>query len=493
MKSTYDSFFRPIQPLSREGDVVILGVSNRFAREWLEKRYGSSLRSMLATNLGAPDLHIRFVISAGEVKPALGDADAVGATPPESETKPAPSPRQPKSRAQHVSHPAIPAELTLPLNPRLTFANFVVGRNNLFAAAGAEAVANSPGVAYNPLFLYGGYGLGKTHLLQAIAHRILDEHPGVRIAYISGESFMNGYIAALRDKRSEEFRAVYRSIDVFLVDDIQSIAGKEHTKEEFFHTFNTLHQLGKQIVLTSDRSPRELRMMDERLKSRFECGLIADVAPPDLEMRVAILHKKAALDGFSIADDVLLYMANRIQSNIRTLEGALTRLKLCAGLSNIPVTRQLASDVLEQYFVDSPLCPGRQSASDDCATTTGLRAMPLPPLVAQLNEPARRSEENFAEIVRVVAAHFGIAPAAIAGEGSARASRRKEAVVARQIAIYLARERTDLAVNTLAHLFGDVSHSAISHAHRKMNESLRSDNRILTVIQEIASELPQAR
>ncbi len=494
-KSSYESFFRATRPLSFEENVVVLGAPSRFAREWLEKRYSGTLRDMLRTNLGEPQVQLRFVLSTTDHKPALlaGSEDAPSIDAVAAETLPEKPKVAKKSAAvEKVQQKPLPPELTIPLNDKFTFDTFVTGRSNRLAHAGAVAVADAPGLTYNPLFLYGQPGLGKTHLMHAIGHQIRQNRPEARIAYISGESFTNSYVTALRERRFDEFRSIYRNVDVWLVDDIQTIAGKEHTKEEFFHTFNTLHQMNRQIVISSDRSPRELRMMDERLRSRFECGLIADVAPPELEMRVAILQKKAEVEGVPIPEDVLVYMANLIQSNIRALEGALVKLMAYASLFHSPVTKQLASDVLGSYFVDKRPMPHieGQFTVDDGDGPGGLRALPIPQSIRMLSEPSQfGGGPEFDHIVQTVASYFAVDPAQLAGDGSATAARKRELAVPRQIAIYLTRERTSIPVVELARLFGAVSHSAVSHAHRKMVKQLQEHTNTLTQVTEISSRL----
>ena len=514
-KSSFESFFKATRPLALDHQTVVLGAPSRFAREWLEKRYGDTLRSLLEQHLGRSPLMLRFVLTSPDARPLLGEkppileqdrhTDASAGTEQNLFGEMLPASPQPGKAAVGkgkrspdalvpIVRAALPPELTMPLNEKYTFDNFVVGKSNRLAHAGAQAVAESVGKVYNPLFLYGGPGLGKTHLMHAIGHRIQDTWPEARIAYISGESFTNSYIAALRDRKSESFRQVYRSVNVWLVDDIQTIAGKEHTKEEFFHTFNTLHQSNKQIILSSDRSPRELRMMDERLRSRFECGLIADIAPPELEMRVAILHKKALLEGLRIPDEVLFYMANLIQSNIRSLEGALIKIMATASLSKIPVTKQLASDVLGAYFVERrPMVPQSSDIEGEWnrEENSPLRSLPMPPLIARLNAPFGGNGDmvNFERIVEAVAEHFGLDARLLAGEGSVVASRRREVAPARQYAIYLAREKTNLPVTEIAGLFGGLSHSAVSHAHKKMLKALQEDPKTALTLREILSKL----
>ncbi len=328
-----------------------------------------------------------------------------------------------------------------------------------------------------------------THAMHAIGHQIRLALPQARVAYVSGEMFTNHYVAAIRDKRTEDFRRAYRNVDVWLVDDIQTLASKEQTKEEFFHTFNVLHQMNKQIVLTSDRSPRELKAMDERLWSRFECGLVADIAPPELEMRQAILQKKAVLESMLISDEVIAFMANLIQSNIRALEGALIKLMAYASLTRSPVTKQLASDVLTGYFVDRP--PSREPVSahpeDHAAASFGLLSSPalLPPRVGAAGHAVDR-------IIGAVAHQTGVETEAIltGGGRSNRASRLSgDAGFARQVAMYLAKEMGGVPMSTLASAFGLKSHTAIAHAHARLQKEMEDDPQILSLISRIRLEI----
>ncbi len=310
-----------------------------------------------------------------------------------------------------------------------------------------------------------------THLMHAIGHQVRLALPQARVAYVSGETFTNHYVAALRDKRTEDFRRAYRSVDVWLVDDIQTIASKEQTKEEFFHTFNTLHQMNRQIVITSDRSPRELRTMDERLRTRFEGGLIADIAPPELEMRMAILQKKAILDNLRIPDEVIAYMANLIQSNIRALEGALIKLMAYASLAKSPVTKQLASDVLSSYFVER------------------LPSSSLPLASAHPDDyPASRPSAGptVDQIVDAVAAQMGIEPELILTGGARSARRGKgDAGYARQVAMYFVKEMSGVPMTTLAAAFGLKSHTAIVHAHARLRDDMTTDPEVLALLTRI--------
>jgi len=507
-RQTIDNWLRPLKPLSLQSSIVVLGAPSSFAREFAEKKYAQILAQHLAQYLDLPSVQVRFVISTPEVQPLLGEKPLSlqqAASPLPSGLRsteallPAPASALPAlPSAPEGNSPAgssgsrNPFSLELaasPLNPRYTFDNFVVGKSNRLAHAGALAVANAPGTMYNPLFLYGSPGLGKTHAMHAIGHQIRLALPQARVAYVSGEMFTNHYVAAIRDKRTEDFRRAYRNVDVWLVDDIQTLASKEQTKEEFFHTFNVLHQMNKQIVLTSDRSPRELKAMDERLWSRFECGLVADIAPPELEMRQAILQKKAILESMLISDEVIAFMANLIQSNIRALEGALIKLMAYASLTRSPVTKQLASDVLTGYFVDRS--PSREPVSarpeDHMAAALGLPspAIFIPPHVGAAGHAVDR-------IIGAVANQTGVDTEAIlAGGGrSNRASRLSgDAGFARQVAMYLAKDMGGVPMSTLASAFGLKSHTAIAHAHARLQKELEEDPQILSLISRIKLEI----
>ena len=366
----------------------------------MEKRHGLLIGSILEEILDR-DVRLTFGLSpreegagppkgrrAQDAGESADKASLFDAGTAEAEAHPLPAPAAPgvlrpapshaPARAMQASKATSAADRAdlASLTPRYTFENFIVGSSNRLAHAGARAVAQTPGEVYNPLFLYGTPGLGKTHLMHAIGNQITQAQGGdsSRVAYISGESFTSNFVTSLREHKSEEFRRRWRNVDVWLVDDIQFIAGREHTKEEFFHTFNALYQSGKQIVISSDRSPKELRAMDERLRSRFECGLIADIASPDLETRLAILHRKAETERTRIPDEVLLYMARLVQSNIRTLEGALVKIIACASLQNSPVTTQLASEILERYYISAGVGDANEGEQNDREGESGATA-----------------------------------------------------------------------------------------------------------------------
>ncbi|MGI4790613.1 MAG: chromosomal replication initiator protein DnaA, partial [Janthinobacterium lividum] len=484
-KQTIDNWLRPLKPLSYSalptGSVVVLGAPSSFAREFAEKKYAQTLTQLLTQYLDAPDIQIRFVISTPDVQPLFGEkplplqqaAAPLSSTMTGESGLPIPAQSAEAARAfepvfdgsssgAKSSRNPFALELSAsPLVPRYTFDNFVVGKSNRLAQAGAVAVSQSPGATYNPLFLYGSPGLGKTHLMHAIGHQIRLSLPQARVVYVSGEMFTNHYVTAIRDKRTEDFRRAYRNVDVWLVDDIQTLASKEQTKEEFFHTFNALHQMNKQIVLTSDRSPRELRAMDERLWSRFECGLVADIAPPELEMREAILQKKAVLENLAIPDEVIAFMANLIQSNIRALEGALIKLMAYASLARSPVTKQLASDVLSSYYVERitprEMAVREQAARDLASAHPEDHRLPessLDPALLVTSRPAMSAGgPNVDRIIESIASQMGVTSALIVAGGgrSNRATRlHGDANFARQIAMYVTKELGGVPLSTLA-------------------------------------------
>jgi chromosomal replication initiator protein len=484
-KPTFEAHIRTLKPLSmaeeqerdRPVTVVTLGVPSVFTREWVEKRHAALIASLLEEAIDR-DVRLKFVLCAKERVVEKSAASMVAEPLPPGPRAPL-APPAPTPRPQPTSLPAAPEprgarserrETPSPaLNGRYTFDAFVVGPTNRLAHAGAQAVAQAPGQVYNPLFLYGPPGLGKTHLMHAIGNQIVQQVGSERVAYFSGEAFASHYIASLREQRADEFRRRWRSVDVFLVDDIQFIAGKEHTKEEFFHTFNALYQTGKQIVISSDRSPRELRTMDERLRSRFECGLIADIAPPDLETRLAILHRKAETEQMRIPDEVLLYMARLVQSNIRTLEGALVKLIAYASMAGSPVTTELAADILERYYISAGFGENRPDAT--------------PEPMRRGTSPLPRNGDGgiTAEIVqRVVARRFGLAPDALTGK-----RRDREIAHARQIAMHLMRELTEMSLPGIGQLFGGRDHSTVAHACDRIRSLLPFDDDLRTLVEDL--------
>lgn len=411
------------KPLALHDDVLILAVPNRFARSYIQERMADQLRNVLAVCLER-DVRLELVI------PPDADHDTA-----EEEEKPQDLPAE-----QEAAHA---------LNPRYTFDTFVVGSGNRLAHAASLAVAAAPGRAYNPFFIYGGVGLGKTHLMHAIAHHILQQDRGARVVYVTSEKFTNELITAIREGRQSEFRHRYRDVDVLLIDDVQFIAGKETTQEEFFHTFNTLHESRRQIVLSSDRPPKDIPTIEERLRSRFEWGLISDIQPPDLETRIAILQKKAQIESFTVPDEVLQYIAERIPHNIRELEGALIRLVAYCAIHRRPPTLPVAEDALKDVL---PCLPQRQVS-------------------------IRRIQE-------VVAEYFGITVLDLKVR-----RRTRDIAFPRQVAMYLARSLTDTSLPQIGEHFGGRDHTTVLHACTKISQSIEQDPQLAATISDLRKRI----
>ncbi|MEI6814931.1 MAG: chromosomal replication initiator protein DnaA [bacterium] len=435
---TYSAWFGRANARSLTTETLEVEVPNEFVRGWISGHFMDLVTSAAATVNGTP-LEVSIVVG-GE------NAPVPAAVEPEDS--------QPAIATPAVERPvAIPAsaraERVAPLNRNATFDTFVIGPSNRFAHAAALAVAESPSQAYNPLVIHGSTGLGKTHLLQAIAHYVTTSTPDMTACYVTCEAFTNDFIEALREKRIEQFKNRYRTYDVLLVDDIQFLSGREGIQEEFFHTFNTLHESGSQIVLSSDRPPREIARLEDRLRSRFEWGLITDVQPPDLETRIAILRKKASRDGITIDDpEVLAAIAMRVQTNIRELEGALTRGVAFAMLNGEPLTVELVRDVLSsQYPEDSR------------------------PVTVE-------------SVQRVVAEYFSLSIEEL------RSERRTQTIVfPRQVAMYLSRELTDMSLPRIGQLFGGRDHTTIHYGHDKIAKRIKEDRSLYNLVQELTATI----
>jgi chromosomal replication initiator protein len=410
------TWFAPTRQLSLEGTPELgarltVGVPSRVFADWISARHASLLASE-AAQAGFPGLSIRF----------------------ESDAPDAPAPKE-----SPVSSPTVQPGLVL--NPRFTFDTFVVGSSNQFAHAAARAVAETPSRSYNPLFLYGGVGLGKTHLMHAIAHEVLRRSPGMHVFYLSAERFLNELINALRFEKMHEFKRRYRELDVLLMDDVQFIAGKDSTQEEFFHTFNALHDAQKQIVVTSDALPKEIPTLEERLRSRFEWGLIADIQPPDLEMKVAIIRKKAATEKIEVPNDVALFIAGTVKSNIRELEGRLNRVLAFSSLTGRPLSVELARETLRDIV-----------GSED-------------------------TRVNPSEVLKIVAAHYGLRVSDMKAKSNA-----KPIAFPRQVAMYLCRRLTSLSYPEIGRLFNDKHHSTVMHSVEKIERLVEDDANFRKVI-----------
>lgn len=425
-RPSFESWIKPVVPLSFEDGIAVLGTPSRFAKHWLEAKHFQEIKALLEAELGQG---IRLVLRQASEHQSTAVHDS--------------QPQAKRSRAAD-DDPA-----TVPLNPRYDFDSFVVGPCNRLAQATAFAVSEKPSGTYNPLFIYGRAGLGKTHLLHAIGLATKRNFPELRVAYIRGETFTFQYVTALREHRISEFRRRYRNVDLWLVDDVQFLVGKERTVEEFFHTYNALYDSAKQVVLSSDRAPKDLEL-DARLLSRFECGMITDIVPPDLETRMAILQEKAARELMVLPDDVAAYVANLIRNNVRQLEGALIKLHAYAALMKTPVTKELAEDVLGGYF----------SEADE--------RLPLDPGLVQL----------------AVSRKFQISVDDLVGT-----RRNQEIVLPRQVAMYLSRELTSASLPCIGRAFGGKDHSTVLHSIQKVQKLLGSDERLAEIVTELSAEL----
>ncbi|WP_119675144.1 chromosomal replication initiator protein DnaA [Deinococcus sp. RM] len=419
----YHTWFAPVKNLGVQDGSLVLGVRNSFAQEWFRKNYLRLLEDALRS-LGAQDPQVSF-----QVLPAAQDALLLPSDPP-----PPPSVPAPRAAAPTFT------ENRKVLNPKYTFENFVVGPNNNLAHAAALAVAESPGKAYNPLFIYGDVGLGKTHLMHAVGHYMLERFPGKRVEYVSTESFTNDLINAIRDDKMTQFRNRYRSVDLLLVDDIQFLAGKERTQEEFFHTFNALYENHKQIILSSDRPPKDIQTLEGRLRSRFEWGLITDIQSPEYETRVAILKMNAEHNRIDIPQEVLELIARQVTSNIRELEGALMRVVAFSSLNNVPFSRAVAAKALSNVFAPQEV------------------------------------KVEMMDVLRQVASQFNMPPDVIRGSGRVR-----EVVQARQVAQYLIRELTDHSLPEIGQFFGR-DHSTVMHAISKVSEQMGKDSELTSTV-----------
>ena len=439
------AFIRLARPLGLFDGTLLLAVGNDLTKEYLEARMRTEVTQALSEAIGR---EARFAVS---VDPDLDDQATPTATPVTAATTPAPSSRHstfpPPARHDTRRPPAEPARL----NPKYVFETFVPGASNRFAHAAALAVAEAPAKAYNPLFIYGNSGLGKTHLLHAIGHYAQSLYPAIRVRYVNSEEFTNDFINSIGEGKAGAFQRRYREVDVLLIDDIQFLQGKEQTMEEFFHTFNTLHNANKQVVITSDLPPKQLNGFEDRMRSRFEWGLITDVQPPDLETRIAILRKKAGNEGLRAPDDVLEHIASKISSNIRELEGALIRVTAFANLNRQQVDLSLAEIVLKDLITD-----------DDSAVITATT------------------------VIGQTAMYFGLTIEDLCGS-----SRSRVLVTARQIAMYLCRELTDLSLPKIGQAFGGRDHTTVMHANRKIRELMAERRSIYNQVTELTNRIKQ--
>jgi chromosomal replication initiator protein len=441
-ETTYDRWFGEAQPRSFDSGRLVVEVPNDFTREWIEGHF-LDLVTRAAAERAPSGTVVSFTVGerVQTRSPAQAEPAGVEGAPPVATAPPAPTHR----------------ESEIELNPKYTFDLFVIGSSNRFAHAAALAVAEAPAQAYNPLFIYGGTGLGKTHLLQAIGHYVRQHSRRLTTRYVTSETFMNEFIDAVRDRgaRIEGFKRRYRNYDVLLVDDIQFIEGKERIQEEFFHTFNSLYEGGAQIVLSSDRSPREIATLEERLRSRFEWGLLTDIQAPDLETRIAILRKRVDTEVLAVEDtEVLTFIAGRVSANIRELEGALTRVVAFSSLTDRPLTVELAEDVLRDVYPQGEAAP----------------------------------EVTIPWIQEAVSQRFGVTL-------EERVSPRRSQAVAypRQVAMYLSRELTDASLPMIGKQFGGRDHTTVIHAKDKITRLIREDRSVYNLVQELTARIKQAR
>ncbi|MBZ4652977.1 MAG: chromosomal replication initiator protein DnaA [Peptococcaceae bacterium] len=426
-RPSFETWLKSTHLISLEDNHLMIGVPNEFAKDWLENRYYSLIKSK-AENVLNREVKLSFVIP-GQEHEIKGKLE--------------------KHRPAMKSSFQLDDFSGMTLNPKYTFDTFVVGNSNRFAHAASLAVAEAIAKAYNPLFIYGGVGLGKTHLMHAIGHYALEHHKNSRVMYVSSEKFTNELINAIRDDKTVDFRNKYRNIDVLLVDDIQFLAGKERTQEEFFHTFNALHEANKQIILSSDRPPKDIPTLEDRLRSRFEWGLITDIQPPDLETRIAILRKKSEIENLDVPNEVMVYIANKIQSNIRELEGALIRVIAYSSLSNREITMELCMDALKDIITDSR----------PKLITAGL-------------------------IQSKVSEFFGLRM----DEFKAK-KRTRNVAFPRQVAMYLCRELTDMSLPKIGEEFGGRDHTTVIHAHEKISADIKKDPQLEVTIKTIIEKI----
>jgi chromosomal replication initiator protein len=460
-KQIFDAWFRPIHfdGCDHDGRVLKLRAS-QVTRDWVNAYYNDLIDKTL-DEIEMPSYQIAWEVEDAKASDdtVIGDevdfffevqssSNAIAAPSRDAVSSfNNPAPETPARVKQNSFNDLDPIENSL--NPKYSFDNFVVGSCNEFGHAAALAIAEAPGKTYNPLYLYGGVGLGKTHLMHAAGHSIKQRNPHMRVAYLSSEKFMNELINAIRYDKTQNFRDKYRSIDVLMIDDVQFMAGKERTQEEFFHTFNALHNDQKQIVISSDCPPREIPSLEERLHSRFEWGLIADIEPPDLETKVAILKRKADLDGVMLTDDVALFIAGKVKNNIRELEGSLVRLIAISSLRGLPISKMLAQDSLRN-IVDN----------DDAGSLTMER------------------------IGRQVAARYNLTIEELKEKNNSR-----QIAVPRQVAMYLCKRLTKHSFPEIGREFGGKHHTTVMHSYEKIGGLLKSDKDLHSIVSELIDSL----
>lgn len=415
----FDTWFKPTSFISLENDVLKVSVPNIFFKNWLEKRYYNLILELLE-NLTNKKIDIKFIVQSIELPTQVIDSNT----------------------STNIK------KNFYKLNPQYTFDNFIVGPSNRFAHAASLAVAESPASSYNPLFIYGGVGLGKTHLMQAIGNFLINTKQNIKIVYLSTEEFMNEMINSIQEKKTVDFRKKYRNIDVLLVDDIQFLANKDITQLEFFHTFNALHDAHRQIVITCDSPPKDIPTLEERLISRFEWGLITDIQPPDLETRICILKKKLEIKNFLLQDEIIYFIADKFKSNIRELEGALNKVLAFAKLNNVNITIDLTKEILKDLIL------------------------------------IEKKEINIDLVQKIVSNFFKIDIKYMKSK-----ERSKEITYPRQIAMYLCRELTNFSLPEIGREFGNRDHTTVLHSYNLINKKIKSDKNVTKIINELKYEI----
>ena len=451
-RGAFDNWLRQTSLTAFDDDVATIAAPNAFSASTLQGRYANQVERALSDIVGRR-VTVQFAVGGREDDPSAHPApERTPSTPRDQPRRPAPARNGQGSQSgaiRRLQQMALEPTAAHGLTPRLTYDTYVVGSSNRFAHAASLAVAEHPGGKFNPFFVHGGVGLGKTHLIHAIGHRALQENPELTITYVSSETFTNDLINAIRAQRMEEFRNRYRTIDILMIDDIQFIAGKESTQEEFFHTFNALYQSGKQVIISSDKPPRAIAALEDRLRSRFEGGLIADVGLPDYEMRTAILRSKAEELRIKLPDDVVEYVAHRDQTNIRELEGALNKILMSAELYGRPLSLQLAMEALTDAAISQ-----------------------------------RRSTLTTSEVLDAVIGYYGVPEKDLQGR-----LRKRDIVLPRQVAMFLMRETTGGSLVDIGHALGGRDHTTVLHGIEKIERELATDTTLRTQVMAIRETL----
>ena len=437
IRPSFDTWIKVLSPLSYENGTFEIGTTRQIVKEWVETRYIVIIRKTLEEVLKQP---IILKISLLQ-----SDSSYISDIPIQQPIPFSNSTAMDQFKSQQRKF----EENHSPLNPKYTFDSFVIGNSNRFAHAASLAVAEVPAKVYNPFFIYGGVGLGKTHLMHAIGHRIMQIHPETKVLYISSEKFTNDFINAIMSGHPENFRNRYRGIDVLLIDDIQFLAKKEQTQEEFFHTFNALHEANKQIIISSDRPPKDIPTLEDRLRSRFEWGLTTDIQSPDLETRIAILRKKALLENITIPNDVIVYISTRIDNNIRELEGAFNRVNAFSFLNRKSITMELAIEALKDLF------------------------------------PKEKTNQITPQLIQeIVALHFKIKTDDLISK-----RRTRNVTFPRQLAMYLCRELTDWSLPKIGEIFGGRDHTTVIHSYEKINRERLEDSKLANLLSDLSSRI----